>query len=662
MENLDIISTVLRVLHENVKTIPIFVKTRIYLDEDCEKLYLKNNFNYIKNQYLLHHNYQINDENLTNEQKEIENYYLKQYKETYLYENPLDDDEFNLFNNYNENEPFTSNLSDSEDENIKVDQMEIENKNVDEIFSENVLNKSINLEKEDKKASINFILQEDYEKFFYYSSNETESEDENEDKICPNDSDELIINKILAYKKSYKQKLSYKDYYNKEKLPKKYLNIIKEFLNFDYQPEELNEEIIENSKLDEFPQINIEKFSLNNKNLNEDSNLVSNIEVSNDEIVNFFSKTSDISPDLSSTSLSKLEKHKLVFNYKINNIIRIIFNNTKFKSLNSNLNTNIKLKLFYYKKLITIINNNNIFSMYYNYLNSYKQFFKNFKKFLTYLIELFEEYSIKILRKSENLVQIIKHSGASVLALHGRTREMKGVNMGTACLRVIKLWRMKYGKDFILLCNGASSSSRKIIKNLKITRTYGTLLSEITLENPSFFRLLNKNHRNLILNYNFYYNKISKLFDFLIFDNKNLLHSENDIMYYNQFLEKNKTNIINEKINQYREKLYQIKKIYYQFLLIKQNISDNNNNFENINNFIHFDNFLECHTKFDSDNFKFIKKFNNEIENLKEEKFNIFRLIIDNIPLNLLDFDQSIDTIKLSQGNICFLNNFNYFP
>lgn len=83
------------------------------------------------------------------------------------------------------------------------------------------------------------------------------------------------------------------------------------------------------------------------------------------------------------------------------------------------------------------------------------------------------------------LAKVIEDSGCSMLVVHGRTREHKKQETGTANWYIIK--RIKETLRIPVVANGGMATYNDCLKCLEYTGCDGVMSSEAILEYPAFF-------------------------------------------------------------------------------------------------------------------------------------------------------------------------------
>ncbi|EEB05178.1 tRNA dihydrouridine synthase Dus1 [Schizosaccharomyces japonicus yFS275] len=83
--------------------------------------------------------------------------------------------------------------------------------------------------------------------------------------------------------------------------------------------------------------------------------------------------------------------------------------------------------------------------------------------------------------------KMILRAGASILTVHGRTREQRGINTGIADWDQIKMLREKLPADTVLFANGNILHSSDIERCLEYTGVDGVMSAEGSLYNPKVF-------------------------------------------------------------------------------------------------------------------------------------------------------------------------------
>jgi tRNA-dihydrouridine synthase 1 len=99
---------------------------------------------------------------------------------------------------------------------------------------------------------------------------------------------------------------------------------------------------------------------------------------------------------------------------------------------------------------------------------------------------------IRILETKEKTLKYAKMillAGASIIAVHGRTREQKGHNTGLADWSVIRYLRENLPPDTVIFANGNILAHKDIQKCLEATGADGVMSAEGSLHNPSIFSI-----------------------------------------------------------------------------------------------------------------------------------------------------------------------------
>ncbi|KAI9646171.1 tRNA dihydrouridine synthase [Ciborinia camelliae] len=97
---------------------------------------------------------------------------------------------------------------------------------------------------------------------------------------------------------------------------------------------------------------------------------------------------------------------------------------------------------------------------------------------------------IRILETREKTLEYAKmvlSAGASILTVHGRTREMKGHKTGLADWRVLRFLRESLPKEVVLFANGNILAREDIDECLKVTGADGVMSAEGNLYDPTIF-------------------------------------------------------------------------------------------------------------------------------------------------------------------------------
>ena len=97
---------------------------------------------------------------------------------------------------------------------------------------------------------------------------------------------------------------------------------------------------------------------------------------------------------------------------------------------------------------------------------------------------------IRILDTKEATLRYAKTvlaAGASILTVHGRTRDMKGHKTGLADWKMIRYLRDQLGKDVVLFANGNILRKEDVDRCLEITGADGVMSAEGNLYDPGIF-------------------------------------------------------------------------------------------------------------------------------------------------------------------------------
>jgi tRNA-dihydrouridine synthase 1 len=89
--------------------------------------------------------------------------------------------------------------------------------------------------------------------------------------------------------------------------------------------------------------------------------------------------------------------------------------------------------------------------------------------------------------RSIRLCETLVNAGASMLVIHGRTREEKGQAVGPADWEMIRRIKSHFANRIPIIANGGISSIEEINECLVFTGVDGVMTSEAILENPSLF-------------------------------------------------------------------------------------------------------------------------------------------------------------------------------
>eukprot|EP00759_Apiculatamorpha_spiralis_P018319 PhF_6_TR24777/c0_g1_i1/m.34030/K05542/DUS1; tRNA-dihydrouridine synthase 1 len=93
-------------------------------------------------------------------------------------------------------------------------------------------------------------------------------------------------------------------------------------------------------------------------------------------------------------------------------------------------------------------------------------------------------------------VKMLVDAGASMINIHGRTREMKGATMGLADWNAIRDVVDVYGTTVPILTNGTIAYPGDVAECLKTTNAHGVMVGEALLYDPRFFT----NPKHLLVN------------------------------------------------------------------------------------------------------------------------------------------------------------------
>jgi len=89
--------------------------------------------------------------------------------------------------------------------------------------------------------------------------------------------------------------------------------------------------------------------------------------------------------------------------------------------------------------------------------------------------------------RSIRLCETLVNAGASLLTIHGRTREEKGEWTGAADWEMIRRIKEHFGDRVPIIANGGISDMDDVTKCLEYTKCDGVMSSEAILENPAIF-------------------------------------------------------------------------------------------------------------------------------------------------------------------------------
>lgn len=96
----------------------------------------------------------------------------------------------------------------------------------------------------------------------------------------------------------------------------------------------------------------------------------------------------------------------------------------------------------------------------------------------------------KSFERTIRLYETLVDAGASIITIHGRTRDEKGHNTALAdweMIRRVKEHFVSKGVNIPIFANGGIEFYEDIQKCLNVTKVEGVMVSEAILENPSFF-------------------------------------------------------------------------------------------------------------------------------------------------------------------------------
>ena len=97
---------------------------------------------------------------------------------------------------------------------------------------------------------------------------------------------------------------------------------------------------------------------------------------------------------------------------------------------------------------------------------------------------------IRILDTKEKTLEYARNvlsAGASILTVHGRTREMKGHKTGLADWRVLRYLREQLGREVVIFANGNILRKEDISRCLEVTGADGVMSAEGILYDPAIF-------------------------------------------------------------------------------------------------------------------------------------------------------------------------------
>ena len=89
--------------------------------------------------------------------------------------------------------------------------------------------------------------------------------------------------------------------------------------------------------------------------------------------------------------------------------------------------------------------------------------------------------------RSIRLCETLVNAGASMLTIHGRTREEKGQYVAEADWEMIRRIKEHFGNRVPIIANGGISNLDDVNKCLEYTKCDGVMSSEAILENPTLF-------------------------------------------------------------------------------------------------------------------------------------------------------------------------------
>ena len=89
--------------------------------------------------------------------------------------------------------------------------------------------------------------------------------------------------------------------------------------------------------------------------------------------------------------------------------------------------------------------------------------------------------------RSIRLCETLVNAGASMLTIHGRTREEKGQYVAEADWEMIRRIKEHFGNRVPIIANGGISSLDDVERCLEYTKCDGVMSSEAILENPTLF-------------------------------------------------------------------------------------------------------------------------------------------------------------------------------
>jgi len=106
---------------------------------------------------------------------------------------------------------------------------------------------------------------------------------------------------------------------------------------------------------------------------------------------------------------------------------------------------------------------------------------------------IYEDYE-----RSVELCEVLVNAGASLLTIHGRTRESKGEWTGAADWDMITKLRKRFHGIVPMFANGGISSLDDVNRCIEYTKCDGVMSSEAILENPAIFNK-EQNHNQIEL-------------------------------------------------------------------------------------------------------------------------------------------------------------------
>jgi len=103
------------------------------------------------------------------------------------------------------------------------------------------------------------------------------------------------------------------------------------------------------------------------------------------------------------------------------------------------------------------------------------------------------------LEKTLEYAKMIESAGCQLLVVHGRTREMKGINAGLADWNIIK--KIKETVKIPVISNGNIQTYQDVVRCLAATKADGVMSAEGILRNPALFSELAVDRFQLVYEY-----------------------------------------------------------------------------------------------------------------------------------------------------------------